>query len=309
MSFSVSKPTRRLPPLNALRAFEAAARHLSMKGAAHELNVTPGAVSQLVRTLEQSLGVRLFRRFNRAIRLTEAGERYLGPVRSAFRQIADATRRIADGADSGMLTISVAPTFAESWLVPRLGRFRARHPAIDLRIIATMQLADFELDGIDLGIRHGLGRYPGLHSERIVAVELLPVCTRAVRRAKPLKSAADLLQLPLLHDHDLKDWPLWFEAHGVTDAGHLGGPSFNDLTLLIRAAVAGQGVALVPEELARRELRSRRLVRAIDIAWPREFAYWAVCPLDAINRPKIAAFREWLLAEAAGDREPKGSSL
>jgi LysR family glycine cleavage system transcriptional activator len=294
-------PSPKLPPLNALRAFEAAARHLSMKEAGEELHVTPGAVSHMVRSLEEFLGVRLFRRFNRRLALTDAGQAYLPPLRNAFRQIAEATRRIVD-AEAGTLTISVAPAFGGAWLVPRLGRFRARHPEIDLRIISTTRLADFDRDGVDLAIRHGLGRYPGLHSERIAAVELVSVCAPAVLNGRTPRKPADLLKLPLLHDHDRSDWPLWFAAHGVTHASHLAGPSFNDLVLLVHAAVAGQGVALVPAVTVERELNSGALVQALKIAWPLDFAYWAVSPTEAANRPKVAAFREWLLAEAATDR-------
>src|SRR5579872_1148443 len=147
-----------LPPLNALRAFEATARHLSMKRAADELGVTPGAVSQLVRLLEERLGLHLFQRANRGLRLTEAGQAYAVPLHHAFRQIADATRQV-ERSEGRKLTVSAPPAFAASWLVPRLGRFRARHPEISLRIGTTRGLADFTTDGVDVAIRHGLGRY------------------------------------------------------------------------------------------------------------------------------------------------------
>src|SRR5271165_6200842 len=160
-----------LPPLNALRAFEASARHLSMKDAATELSVTPGAVSQLVRGLEQRLGTQLFRRGNRSLVLTEAGQSYFAPIRHAFRQIGEATRRLRARPFAGVLTVSAPPAFAASWLVPRLGRFRERHADIELNIATTRGLANFAADGVDVAIRHGLGRYPGLRCDRIAGID------------------------------------------------------------------------------------------------------------------------------------------
>src|SRR5260221_670969 len=167
--------TARLPPLNALRAFEATARHLSVKHAADELCVTPGAVSQLLKALEAHLGVTLFRRVNRGILLTDAGQEYLPPVRNAFRQIGEATRRLTAAVDSGILRLSVTPFFAAAWLVPRLGEFHAAHPDIDLQVVTGNALVDFSRDGVDIAVRHGLGRYPGLRSERVLVVEIVPV--------------------------------------------------------------------------------------------------------------------------------------
>src|SRR5437899_5757822 len=164
----------RLPPLNALRAFEATARHLSVKDAAAELCVTPAAVSQLVKTLELSLGVMLFKRINRGLILTEVGQNYLPAVRNAFRQIAEATGRIAASTETGVLTVSMTPFFATAWLVPRLKAFQDAHPDIDLQVTTTTRLVDFSRDGIDVAIRHGLGRYPGLRSERVLTVEIVP---------------------------------------------------------------------------------------------------------------------------------------
>jgi LysR family glycine cleavage system transcriptional activator len=294
----------RLPPLNALRAFDAAARHLSMKAASEELHVTPGAVSQLVRVLEDRLGVRLFRRLNRRLVLTEAGQSYVAPIRNAFRQIGEATRRLEALADAHILTVSAPPAFAASWLVPRLGRFREQHPDIDLRILTSRDLADFAAGEIDVAIRHGLGRYKGLRSDRIAAVVLMPVCSPALLAAlgvdKPAR-AEDLARLPLLHDAQRQDWALWFQAQGVEAVarGAMSGPSFDDQTLLIRAASSGQGVALVTEALAAPELECGGLVAVTDAAWPQEFAYWLVSPQAGADQPKVAAFRHWLLAESA----------
>lgn len=290
-----------LPPLNALRAFEAAARHLSMKEAAAELSVTPGAVSQLIRSLEARVGTQLFRRSNRSLALTEAGQTYFAPIRHAFRQIGEATRRLRALPNAGVLTVSAPPAFAASWLVPRLGRFRAQHADIELNIATTRGLANFAADGVDVAIRHGLGRYPGLRCDRIATVAMVPVCSPWFLASLPVRPAfpADLLNLPLLHDAERQDWALWFQTQDVADIGHAAsdGISFDDQTLLIRAAASDQGIALVSETLARPELEQGGLVRVLDVAWPQEFAYWLVSPRATADQPKIVAFREWLLAE------------
>jgi LysR family glycine cleavage system transcriptional activator len=292
----------RLPPLNALRAFEATARHLSMKEAAAELAVTPGAVSQLVRGLEERIGTALFRRANRSLTLTEAGQAYFVPIRHAFRQIGEATRRVQATPQAGMLTVSAPPAFAASWLVPRLGRFSARHPDIELSIATTRRLANFSADGVDLAIRHGLGHYPGLRCDHIATIAMIPVCgpgfLAALRHRRP-QQPADLLSLKLLQDADRQDWALWFQAQGVDDITHaaLSGLSFDDQTLLMHAAASDQGIALVTETLAHPELRRGSLVRVLDIAWPQEFAYWLVSPRATADQPKIARFRDWLLDE------------
>lgn len=292
-----------LPPLNALRAFEATARHLSMKEAAAELSVTPGAVSQLVRGLEQRLGTQLFRRTNRALVLTEAGQGYFNPIRHAFRQIGEATRRLQATPNAGVLTVSAPPAFAESWLVPRLGTFRAQHAEIELNIATTRHLANFFADGVDVAIRHGLGSYPGLRCDRIATIAMIPVCSRRFLAALPRRprTPADLLHLSLLHDAERQEWALWFQAQGVTDVSHAAstGISFDDQMLLIRAAASDQGIALVTETLARRELDRGDLVRLLDVAWPQEFSYWLVCPRATAEQPKIIAFRDWLISQRA----------
>lgn len=291
-----------LPPLNALRAFEAAARHLSVKAAAEELHVTPGAVSQLLKTLETRLGVALFRRVNRGIFLTDAGRDYLPPVRNAFRQIADATRRLASTADSSVLTISVTPFFAAAWLVPRLAGFQEEHPDIDLQIVTSNALSDFGRDGVDVAIRHGLGRYPGLRSDRVVAVEIVPIAAPALvaRLGKPADPAA-LSRWPLVHDALRKGWHIWFQAQGIVEIGPPRGPAFDDSGLLLQAVLAGQGAGLLPVAMVAPEIEAGRLVRLADITLLQDFAYYLVYPEASHGRPKVAAFRRWILgaAEAA----------
>lgn len=285
-----------MPPLNALRAFEAAARHLSVKAAAEELSVTPGAVSQMLKTLEVHLGRRLFDRVNRGIVLTEAGRNYLPPVRNAFRQIAEASRRVAAEEVTSVLTVSVTPFFASAWLVPRLNSFQAQNPDIDLRIVTSTRLADFTRDGVDVAIRHGLGRYPGLRSEHVLAVAMIPVAAPSLvaRLGKPA-SPTELLDWPLVQDADRKGWALWFEAQGLAEAAPTRGPSFDDSGLLLSAIIAGQGAGLLPDAMVEAEVKEGRLVR---LAEPREievFAYYLVYPELAQGRAKIQAFSAWIL--------------
>jgi len=288
----------RLPPLNGLRAFEAAARHLSMKDAATELSVTPAAVSQLVRGVEQQLRTQLFHRRNRALILTEAGRSYFASMRHAFRLISEATRRLQTIPNIGVLTVSAPPAFAASWLVPQLGDFRTLHADIELNITTTRRLTGFS-DGVDAAIRHGLGRYPGLRCDRIATITMVPVCSPGFLASlvKRPRNPADLRDLPLLHDAGRQDWALWFQAQGVGELGQAasGGISLDDQMLLIHAAASGQGIALVTETLARRELDRGSLVRVLDLGWPQEFAYWLVCPRATADQRKIVVFREWLM--------------
>lgn len=297
-----------LPPLNALRAFEATARHLSVKNAADELCVTPGAVSQLVKTLELHLGVQLFRRVNRGVFLTDAGQAYLPPVRNAFRQISDATQKVAVPAETGLLTVSATPFFASAWLVPRLKSFQDAHPDIDLQVLTSNALADFSRDGVDVAIRHGMGQYPGLASQRVLTVEMVPVAAPALvaENGKP-KKPADLLKWPRVNDADRKGWRLWFEAQGIEDAGPARGPSFDDAGLLLQAALAGQGAALLPAAMMAPEIAQGRLVQLSKVTWLEDFAYYLVCPEASRDRPKVAAFRDWLLGAVRQKSASSGS--
>lgn len=289
-----------LPPLNALRAFEATARHLSVKNAADELCVTPGAVSQLIKTLEVHLGVPLFRRVNRGIFLTDAGQAYLPPVRNAFRQISDATRRVAVPEDAGILTVSATPFFASAWLVPRLKGFQDTHPEIDLQVVSSSALADFSRDGVDVAIRHGLGRYPGLSSQRVLTVEIVPVAAPAlVKRLGMPEAPADLVRWPRLNDAERKAWALWFEAQGIGGAGPARGASFDDSGLLLKAVLTGQGAALLPAAVVADDLAQGRLVQLSEVSWLEDFAYYLVYPEHSHDRPKVAAFREWISGEAS----------
>ncbi|WP_210338383.1 transcriptional regulator GcvA [Bradyrhizobium genosp. L] len=295
---------QKLPPLNALKAFESAARHLSVKLAAEELCVTPGAVSQMLKTLEAHLGVKLFERVPRGIYLTDAGRDYLPSVRNAFRQIAEASRRVAASADVGTLTVSVTPFFASAWLVPRMASFQRAHPEVDLQIITSNTLVDFSRSGIDVAVRHGLGRYPGLRSDRVVTVEMVAIAAPELlaRLGRP-KAPADLARWPQVHDADRKGWSLWFQSQGVEEVRAPRGPSFDDSSLLLKAVLSGQGAGLLPAAMVEQELRSGRLVQLLDTVHMEEFAYYLVCPDNRQGLPKIAAFREWML-EAATQAAP-----
>jgi LysR family glycine cleavage system transcriptional activator len=290
----------KLPPLNALRAFEAAARHLSVKNAAEELCVTPGAVSQMLKVLELHLGVTLFRRVNRGILLTDAGQAYLPPVRNAFRQIAEATTRVTGSADSGALTASATPFFASAWLVPRLKAFQDAHPDIDIRVTTSNALVDFARDGVDVAIRHGMGRYPGLSSDRVVAVAVVPVAAPALvaRLGAPTAPGA-LTRWPHVHDAERKGWHRWFQSQGIDEIGPPRGSSFDDAGLLLQAVLVGQGAGLLPSALVAREIAQGRLVQLADAVRLDDFAYYLVCPEGSRERPKVAAFRTWILDVAA----------
>lgn len=291
---------QRLPPLNALKAFESAARHLSVKLAAEELCVTPGAVSQMLKTLESHLGVRLFERVPRGIYLTDAGRDYLPSVRNAFRQIAEASRRVAASNDVGTLTVSVTPFFASAWLVPRMASFQRAHPEIDLQIVTNNALVDFARSGVDVAVRHGLGRYPGLRSDRVVTVEMVVVAAPSlVARVGRPASAADLARWPQVHDADRKGWSLWFQSNGVEEVRAPRGPSFDDTSLLLKAVLSGQGAGMLPAAMVENEIRSGELIQLVEATRMEEFAYYLVCPDNKQGLPKIAAFREWILGPIA----------
>jgi LysR family transcriptional regulator, glycine cleavage system transcriptional activator len=296
--------SRRLPPLNALRAFEAAARHLSFTRAADELHVTQTAISHQIKGLEERLGVRLFRRLPRGLLLTEEAQRYLPPVRDAFDRIAAATAQLAAGSSSGSLTVSVLPSFAAKWLVPRLGRFRAAHPDLDLRISSSSQLVDFARDDVDVGIRMGRGNYPGLRVDRLFGESVVPVCSpELLSGPHPLRRPADLRHHVLLHDDDHTGWQLWLELAGVEGVDARRGPILTDSAMVVQAAADGQGVALARSVLAAGDLAAGRLVRPFEVSLPHDLAYYLVSPEATAEQPKIRAFRAWVLAEAKEQAE------
>ncbi len=296
---------RRLPPLNALRAFEAAARPLNFSRAADELAVTPGAVSQQIQNLEDYIGAALFRRTPKGLLLTDGAQTALPALREAFDRLAEAASLLNAGPDGRRLTVSVAPSFAAKWLMPRLGRFEEAHPEIDVWISAGMELVDFNAGEIDVAIRYGAGRYPGLESTRLMAETVIPVASPALLEAHPVGDVAALGAVTLLHDGSpdadpsCPDWPMWLAARGVREIDGARGPRYNQSSLVIEAAVNGRGVALAKRTLAQADLDAGRLVTPLPISTDVDFAYHLVHPKAKARMKQVKAFCAWLLEEAA----------
>jgi len=296
---------RKLPPLNALRAFEAAARHLSFLKASEELHVTPGAISQQVRALEEQLGVTLFRRMTRGVLLTDAGQRYGKRIGELLDGLVAATVDLQRDDAAGALTVSTMPSFAARWLIPRLGAFRIAHPSIALRVLAEGDLTDFAVENVDVAIRFGPGRYPGLVSELLFHEEIFPVCSpKLLNSGAPLRRLADLVNQTLLHDepgagyHDL-NWRNWLEQVGASEIEPPPGPGFTYTHMTLQAAVAGQGVALGTTVLASDDLASGSLIRPLKESVTSSYSYWLVCPPGSLDRPKAKAFHDWVISEGA----------
>ena len=291
-----------LPNTQALRTFETAARLLNFTRTAEEVNLTQGAVSHQMRELEAFLDVKLFERQARGLALTDAGRTYLPFAREALERLRAGAQSLRRDRQNSVLTVTMSPNFANKWLVPRLGDFADSHPEIDLRISAARRHVDFAEDGIDLGIRHGTGDWPHLDVTRLCPEWHFPVCTRAYAQEAEIETAADLARCRLLHDQERTRWREWFAAFGVGEIATRSGPIFSDTSLAIDAAVAGQGVALARSALAALDLKAGRLVRPVRESVAAPIAYWLVCPKATAQSPMIAAFRDWLLAEAAADQ-------
>lgn len=300
------KSFRRLPPLNALRSYEAAARHLSFTRAAAELGVTPAAVSHQVKMLEDHIGVSLFQRASRQLILTDAGAACLPGIRSAFEGLATAVDAISNAGRSGVLTVSVAPSFAGKWLLPRLERFQAAHPDIDVRVAASMHLVDFASGEVDIAIRYGAGRYPGLLSERLISEAVIPVCSpKLLEGPNPLRTPSDIGLHTLLHDDSPDDdqscpsWEMWLKAAGVASVDASRGPRFNQSSLVLEAAILGRGIALAKSTIAAADLAEGRVVKPFEVTLPLEFAYYIVYPESKTLIPKVDLFIRWLREEVA----------
>ncbi|MEM7171765.1 MAG: transcriptional regulator GcvA [Pseudomonadota bacterium] len=297
---------RRLPPLNALRAFEAAARHLSFTRAADELAVTQAAISHQVKALEDHLGVPLFRRLNRRLMLTDAGQGYLPPLRDAFDKMEQATGQLFEEDMNRALRVTALPSFAAKWLLPRLGRFRAQHPEIDVLVSATDVVIDFAKENFDMALRYGTGRYAGLRSDYLMGDHVLPVCSPHLAKGlPPLERPEDLRHHTLLHDDMARndassnDWISWLRAAGVKGVNASRGPAFSHSTMVMEAAMDGQGVALGRISLAWEDQASGRLVGPFGPVVRAPFHYYVVSPPERAEHPNVALFREWLLAQAA----------
>lgn len=289
-------------PLLALRAFTETTRLGSLKAAAERMGVTPGAISQQIRQLEDRLGVSLLTRSRHGVQLTEAGAALYPGLSRGFGEIESALLDLDALVGASTLTISTQPSFASSWLVPRLAGFNTLHPHIEVRVEATAQLVDLHRGRVDIALRHGLGDYPGLESTPFLAPVLLPVCSPALLAGGPLlREPQDCLHYPLLQEAERADWALWLQAHGVvTDSRSRRGPSFDEDLLLLRAAVGGQGIALVQAQHAEEDLREGRLVVALDRPWPSRFAYYVVARREKLERPPVRAFIDWLGGQLGG---------
>ena len=300
---------RRLPPLNALRAFEAAARHLNFSRAADELSVTPGAVSQQIQNLEDYVGAALFKRTPKGLLLTDAAQTALPALREAFDRLAEAASLLTAAVDGRRLTLTAPPSFAAKWLVPRLGAFEQGHPQVDIWLSAGIELVDLAAGEVDVAIRYGAGRYPGLEVRRLFSETVIPVAAPSHLAENPLNTPADLANHILLHDgspdldDSCPDWSMWLAARGLKSIDGMRGPRFNQSSLVSEAAVNGRGVALAKRTLAAADLEAGRLVAPLQIATAVDFAYYLVHPKAKGRLPQVKAFVSWIEAEALAHEE------
>jgi len=306
-----------IPPLAALRTFEVAARHLSFTKAASELHITQGAVSQQIKQLEASLGFALFHRGARGLKLTEKGEDLAETVQSVLRRLFDKIDELSQTGESGILTVSVSPSLAVKWLIPRLGRFYERHPEVDVRIRPDPIVIDVEAEAgtVDMAIRFGQGPFPGLSATPIMHETVFAVASpELLAKGPPLNKPADLRHHTLLRSestrlevNSMANWDVWLGILGVTGVDPAPGPTFPSSYMLLQAAIHGQGVALTWAALADDDLRAGRLVRLFDRALEGAMSYFALSTEAAARKPKVAAFRDWLVEE--GSRFGHGAGL
>ncbi|OIX31401.1 transcriptional regulator GcvA [Yersinia ruckeri] len=296
--------SKRLPPLNALRVFDAAARQLSFTKAADELFVTQAAVSHQIKSLEDFLGLKLFRRRNRSLLLTEEGQSYYLDIKEIFTSINEATRKLQARSAKGALTVSLPPSFAIQWLVPRLSSFNSAYPGIDVRIQAVDREEDKLADDVDVAIFYGRGNWTGLRTERLYAEFLLPVCAPGLLMGEhPLKVPTDLAYHTLLHDTSRRVWLAYTRQLGVPQINVQQGPIFSHSAMVVQAAVHGQGIALVNNVMAQTEIEAGRLVCPFNDVLVSKNAFYLVCHDSQAELGKIAAFRQWILARAASEQE------
>src|SRR5688572_25329573 len=295
---------RKLPPLNALPCFEAAARLLNFSKAAEELNVTPGAISRAIKHLEDQLNVLLFERKTRSVRLTTVGEPYARAVRDVLEQLAAATALATARRSESTLNVSTSDGFAGRWLVPRLYRFHRTHGDVDVRVATTGKLTNFLGDGIDIAIRYGSGNYPGLTSEFLTDEEVFPVCIpKLMKGAHALRKPEDLKHHTLIRDTYPIDWTAWLSSAGVKGVNPNKGLTFDSYTFAVEAAVQGEGVALGRTMLVAADLAAGRLVRPFKHTLQAVSSFYVIYPPDAIRQRKVRIFRDWLFSEIG---QPRG---
>jgi len=290
----------RLPPLNSLRVFEAAARFESFNHAAEELHVTASAISHQIKTLERFLGADLFRRRSRSVSLTEIGRMYLPPIREALDQIGIATEQVLQRSGRSVLTVSTAPAFAVGWLVPRLAEFQLAHPDLDVRLDASLEFTDFERSDVDVSIRYTAQKeFPTLRAYRLLEEELVAVCSPEFARRHRIRRPEDLRGLPLLHAlPHMGQWRSWLAAAGVEGIDSEAGQKFAHDAISVEAAASGLGVAIANRPLVERQLREGRVVAPFELSFCSEYAYYLVYPPEYEQQPKVRAFRDWVLGIA-----------
>ena len=293
---------RRLPSLNALRTFEAAARHSSFKLAAKELHVTQSAVSRQIQNLEDQLGVRLFERLNRRVSLTKAGESYLPTLSEAFNDIARATERIfpdlVTTTRNKRLQISAEISVGECWLRPRLSKFRRAHPQVEIEVLLTDSRQIYPYDQADIVVHYGSGNWPGLHTELLMTLTEFPVCSRELLRGKrPLRKPEDLCHCTLLHEDTTELWELWLKGAGVNDIDWTIGPILHNSALCLDSAIAGDGVALGDELVAGDHLLAGRLVKPFRYHRRADAALYLLTPPELLELEEVSIFRGWLNTE------------
>src|SRR5690606_21796505 len=297
-------PSRRLLPLNALKAFEAAGRHLNFTAAAEELSVTLSAISHQIRQLEELLGVPLFRRTRKGLVLSTEGQLILPDVQEGFDHLASALSKLEARRGEGTLTVSMLSTFAMRWFIPRLPRFQESYPDIEVRITTSIKPADLEHEGIDCAIRHGDGNWPGLKATRLFSESLVPVAHP--KFARLIREPADLASHRLLHSQNRRDdWRIWLSAVGENGIDPNIGPMFETRSYAIQAAVQGMGVAVMDAELVAEEVAGGRLVKLFDPTLPLTNAYWFVCLEHMADAPRIKAMREWLIEDVSTKKAKK----
>jgi len=292
---------KRFPPLSALRPFEAAARLESFSRAAAELHLTHGAVSRQVRALEEHLGARLFARHGKRVSITPAGKAFAERVRSALEEIARAADEAGADRREHRLTVSVLPSFASRWLMPRLIRFMDAHPKVEVNVIATVALANFAAEEVDVAIRFGRGPWPPLVSEHFLDDEYFPVASPRLNRGKLPREPKDLASFRLIRE-DRDYWHEWMEAAGVKFRAPPSGPLFNDSTYSLQAAARGEGIALARRSIVGEDLESGKLKRLFPVSVPSRESYWFVSPRETADAPRVKAFRDWVKSELSPPR-------
>ena len=299
-----------LPPLDALRVFEAAARRGSFNAAAAELNLTPSAVSHRIRTLEDVLQVRLFDRAHRRVVLTPEGARYAVSVADALAILRSATRKLSAGRADGPLTMTLSPAFALRWLLPRLARFQQRHPEIDLRFVSSSDLHDFRSGDLDLAVRYGRGDWPGLEAEWLMALDATAVCTPEVAGdGPPLNVPADVAHRVRIHvENRPDDWRMWLLAAGVEGVDPAAGPVFESVPVALEAALNHVGMVIADRQILDRDLAEGRLVEPFDVHMPSTAGYYLVHPPGGGEDPRVRTFRDWMREEIAAMPVPSATT-